>query len=99
VNRFSIWTGFYQQSRAMMYNPEVDSIFRFTTAESVQYGNSGFGNSCLVARNLLRANQGTRYIQLNLGDGTTTPTSTPQMAESTHHQGSSTVALPVRSTT
>jgi hypothetical protein len=59
--------GFYQQSRAMMYNPEVDSIFRFTTAESVQYGNSGFGNSCLVARNLLRANQGTRYIQLNLG--------------------------------
>lgn len=59
--------GFYQQSRAMMYNPEVDAIFRFSTAESTQYGSSGFGNSCLVARNLLRANQGTRYIQLNLG--------------------------------
>ena len=59
--------GFYQQSRAMMYNPEVDSIFKFTTDEGTRYGNSGFGNSCIVARNLLRANQGTRYIQLNLG--------------------------------
>jgi len=59
--------GFYQQSRAMMYNPEVDSIFKFTTDEGTRYGNSGFGNSCIVARNLLKANQGTRYIQLNLG--------------------------------
>jgi hypothetical protein len=59
--------GFYQQSRAMMYNPEVDTIFKFTTDESTRYGSSGFGNSCLVARNLLKANQGTRYVQLNLG--------------------------------
>jgi hypothetical protein len=59
--------GFYQQSRSMMYNPEVDTIFRYTSAESTLYGSSGFGNSCLVARNLLKADQGTRYIQLNLG--------------------------------
>lgn len=59
--------GFYQQSRAMMYNPEVDTIFKFTTDEGMRYGNSGFGNSCIVARNLLRSNQGTRYIQLNIG--------------------------------
>jgi uncharacterized protein (DUF1501 family) len=51
----------------MMYNPEVDTIFKYTSAESTLYGSSGFGNSCLVARNLLKADQGTRYIQLNLG--------------------------------
>jgi hypothetical protein len=59
--------GFYQQSRAMMYNAEVDSVFKFTQEEQARYGNSGFGNSCIVARNLVKANLGTRYIQLNLG--------------------------------
>ncbi len=58
---------FYQQSRAMMYNTEVETIFRFTTDESTRYGSSGFGNSCIVARNLLKSNQGTRYVQLNIG--------------------------------
>ncbi|MGA1367232.1 MAG: DUF1501 domain-containing protein [Blastocatellia bacterium] len=59
--------GFYQQGKAIMYNPSIDAIFRYTGDESTRYGSSGFGNSCLVARNLLQANQGTRYIQLNLG--------------------------------
>jgi PAS domain-containing protein len=59
--------GFYQQGREIMYNPAIDAIFRFTGEEATRYGSSGFGNSCLVARNLLQANQGTRYIQLNLG--------------------------------
>ena len=59
--------GFYQQGKAIMYNPSIDAIFRYSGDESTRYGGSGFGNSCLVARNLLQANQGTRYIQLNLG--------------------------------
>lgn len=59
--------GFYQQGKAIMYNPTIDAIFRYTGDESTRYGSSGFGNSCLVARNLLQSNQGTRYIQLNLG--------------------------------
>ncbi|MGH9841432.1 MAG: DUF1501 domain-containing protein [Blastocatellia bacterium] len=63
--------GFYQQSRAMMYNGEVDAVFKFTTAEQNRYGTgtaaTGFGNSCVVARNLIKANAGTRYIQINLG--------------------------------
>jgi hypothetical protein len=58
---------FYQQSRALMYNAEIDAIFRFAAADQQRYGNTGFGNSCIVARNLLKANQGTRYIQLSLG--------------------------------
>ncbi|MFN7946222.1 MAG: DUF1501 domain-containing protein [Blastocatellia bacterium] len=59
--------GFYQQSRGMMYNPEVDAVFKFTTDDQTRYGNNGFGNSCIVARNLLKANLGTRYIQINIG--------------------------------
>lgn len=63
--------GFYQQSRGMMYNPEVDAVFKFSTADQNRYGTgaaaTGFGNSCIVARNLVKANAGTRYIQINLG--------------------------------
>ncbi len=59
--------GFYQQSRSMMYNPQIDSVFKFTTDEQNRYGNTGFGNSCITARNLVKANLGTRFIQINIG--------------------------------
>jgi uncharacterized protein (DUF1501 family) len=59
--------GFYAQSRAMMYNPEVDAVFKFSAADQQRYGTSGFGNSCVTARNLVKANLGTRYIQINIG--------------------------------
>lgn len=67
---------FYQQSRGMMYNPEVDAIFRLTAAETQRYGipnnngvltQTGFGNSCLTARNLIKSNLGTRYVQISIG--------------------------------
>jgi hypothetical protein len=38
-----------------------------TTDEQTRYGNTGFGNSCIVARNLLKTDQGTRYVQINFG--------------------------------
>ena len=59
--------GFYQQSKGMMYNPEVDAVFKFTTDDQTRYGSTGFGNSCIVARNLVKATLGTRFIQINLG--------------------------------
>ena len=58
---------FYQQSKGMMYNSEVDAVFRFTSDDQTRYGNSGFGNSCIVARNLVKADLGTHYVQINLG--------------------------------
>jgi hypothetical protein len=58
---------FYDAARGLTYNPVVDSAFRYTTAESAAYGNSGFGNACLVAHKVLKADQGTRYIQISLG--------------------------------
>src|SRR5262245_8607628 len=47
---------FYSSARMMMYDPAVIAAFRFTAAERIRYGNSPFGNSCLVARNVVSAN-------------------------------------------
>lgn len=70
--------GFYDRGKAMMYDPAVDAVFKFTTEEQVRYGGStmvgqntvngtGFGNSCLVARNLVKANLGTRFVFIRYG--------------------------------
>jgi hypothetical protein len=64
---------FNQAARRLMYNPDVDRIFTFPAAEKDRYGGTtngagtGFGNSCIAARNLIRADAGTRFIQLNIG--------------------------------
>ena len=58
---------FNTNARKLMYNADVDKIFTFDAAERARYGNTGFGNSCLTARNLIRADMGTRFIQLNVG--------------------------------
>ena len=58
---------FYTAARGMIDNPAVASAFSFSTADSQRYGNNSFGNACLVAKQVLAANQGTRYIQITLG--------------------------------
>ena len=45
----------------------LDAVFKFPTTDQTRYGNTGFGNSCVVARNLVKANLGTRFIQINIG--------------------------------
>lgn len=54
-------------ARRMMYNPAIDRAFTFDAAERNRYGNTAFGNACIAARNLLRANLGTRFIQITVG--------------------------------
>lgn len=56
-----------EKARLLMYNSRIDSIFNLPMAERVRYGNSGFGNACLTARNLLNAQMGTRFIQITFG--------------------------------
>lgn len=58
---------FYKAARGLMYNPTVDKAFKFTAADSARYGNTGFGNACLVAKQVLAAQQGTRFIQITVG--------------------------------
>jgi hypothetical protein len=58
---------FYDRGKAMMYDPAVDAVFKFTTEEQQRYGNNAFGNSCIVARNAVKSNQGARFIQIQMG--------------------------------
>lgn len=58
---------FNQSARALMYNNTVDSMFRFTTAERDRYGNTGFGNACIVARNIVKADLGARFVTIQHG--------------------------------
>jgi hypothetical protein len=63
------YNDFYAAAQGMMYNPVVSSAFSFSTADSARYGSSGTGNACLVAMQVLKSNQGTRFIQITSNDG------------------------------
>ncbi|HEY1243092.1 MAG TPA: DUF1501 domain-containing protein [Bryobacteraceae bacterium] len=63
------YNDFYAAAQGMMYNPVVNQAFGFTTTDSTRYGNTGFGNACLVASQVLKAQQGTRFIQITSNDG------------------------------
>ena len=63
------YNDFYEMAEGMMYNPVVNQAFGFTAADSARYGSSGTGNACLVAGQVLKANQGTRFIQITSADG------------------------------
>jgi uncharacterized protein DUF1501 len=58
---------FYASAQSMMNDPAVNNVFRFSGTDQTRYGNSGFGSSCIVARNLIGADLGTRYFQINIG--------------------------------
>jgi hypothetical protein len=58
---------FYASAQSLMNDPNVNNVFRFTATDQTRYGNSGFGSSCIVVRNLIGADLGTRYFQINLG--------------------------------
>jgi len=59
---------FYKSAQGLM-NPTVNQAFGFTTANSQRYGNTALGNACLVAAQVMRARQGTRFIQITSNDG------------------------------
>ncbi len=58
---------FRLKARSMMYNSTVNSVFNFDQTTRVAYGNSSFGNACITARNLIKYNLGTRFVQITFG--------------------------------
>jgi hypothetical protein len=58
---------FNLSARKLMYNTDVDKVFTFDVNQRNAYGATGFGNACITARNLLRSNLGTRFIQITVG--------------------------------
>jgi len=65
----SDYNDFYLAANQMMYNQTVNQAFSFTSADSARYGSTHTGNACLVASQVLKANQGTRFIQITSNDG------------------------------
>jgi hypothetical protein len=61
------YNNFYQAAQGMMYNPAVNAAFTYSAADTARYGSTSFGNACLVAKQVLAANQGTRYIEITQG--------------------------------
>src|SRR5258706_6558822 len=55
---------FYGEARNLIDNASVAAAFRYTTDESLRYGNNSFGNACLLAQKVIAANLGTRYVQI-----------------------------------
>ncbi|MBK5290478.1 MAG: DUF1501 domain-containing protein [Acidobacteriia bacterium] len=55
-------------ARKLIYNNKVDEIFTFDAQERARYGATNFGNSCITARNMLRARSGARFIQITTND-------------------------------
>ena len=59
--------GFYSGAQNLMYNPAVQGAFSFTAAERAPFGNNSFGDACLIATKALKADLGTRFVQITLG--------------------------------
>lgn len=58
---------FNSTARQLMYRAEIDNLFRFSAEERMRFGNTGFGNALIVARNLVASNRGTHFVQVNVG--------------------------------
>lgn len=58
---------FYQAAKGMMYDPAVNEAFAYGADDSARYGSTSFGNACLVASQVLKARQGTRFVQISYG--------------------------------
>lgn len=58
---------FYSSAGNLMYNDAVQSAFAVTEAERPAYGGTDFGDACQIATKILKADLGTRFIQITLG--------------------------------
>jgi hypothetical protein len=58
---------FYDQSKALMEAPGINALFSFSDTDHAKYGSSTFGDSLIVARNLVTAKRGTRFVQATFG--------------------------------
>jgi hypothetical protein len=58
---------FYQSALNMMTAPKLAEVFQISEGEKPRYGSSTLGDSCILARNLVRADAGTRYIAISQG--------------------------------
>jgi hypothetical protein len=56
---------YYRGAHAMMESPEIRKILTLSDEEKKRYGGTPLGDACALARNLVRANAGTRFIMIS----------------------------------
>ena len=55
---------FYDQAKVLIDTPGINNVFSFTATERERYGSTGFGDSLIVARNLVASNRGARFVHV-----------------------------------
>ena len=55
---------FYEQAKVLIDTPGINQLFSFTAEERERYGSTNFGDSLVVARNLVAANRGARFVHV-----------------------------------
>ncbi len=58
---------FYDQAKILIDTPSVNGLFSFSSADAQRYGNSSFGNGCLVAKQVLAGGRGARFVMVSVG--------------------------------
>jgi len=58
---------YYRGAWSIMNDPRVAEIFTISDSDKARYGGSSIGNSLVLARNLFRADAGTRFILASHG--------------------------------
>ena len=56
---------FYKSALSMMNAPGIAESFTIPEEDRARYGSSTLGDSCVLARNLVRADAGTRFISIS----------------------------------
>jgi len=59
---------FYADARRLEGDPRWPAVFKTSPEERQRYGDDEFGLGCILARNLLRADAGTRFVYIYDGD-------------------------------
>lgn len=58
---------FYDAAKALIDTPGINDVFTFTADEHLRYGANSTGDALIVARNVIAANKGTRFVQVTFG--------------------------------
>jgi len=65
--RFLEWEAFTKSAQRMMKSPQVGKVFTLDETARERYGRTPMGDACLIARNIIQAGAGARYILINQG--------------------------------
>ena len=56
------YRSYYNDAQSIMLSPAVKDIFKLKKEEQTRYGSSALGDACILGRNLVAAESGTRYV-------------------------------------